>query len=337
MSTSPATTTSPRRPRPVRAPARWAITCPPTPGTMPTATCWPPGPGPARSRKRSTTGPAKWSRPTPARISTPTADLTYAEATTLQATDTVVEQTQNWYDADGNAIATADYQQFPGDAVTGRAYRRQLLCHRHGQFLRRGGPRHRGRQLRPRGLRPAPASRITSSTADGGVDRRRKRQLPWPPKVASTGPGRYLAEPFARLHRQRRPSTSTPSPPARSWTPSTMPASSPRPNPTCWAARSARSRTTIALPTATPAADSAAPETSCRNDTAQDVTTDDQYDSAGRLVTQTAYDNKGSHSQRGRSDEVPVYLASTGRFRPTRSIPTPPTYSRRTPRRSIGP
>ncbi len=50
--------------------------------------------------------------------STPTADLSYAQATTLQSTDTVVEQEQTWYDADGNTIATADYQRLPGDTTT---------------------------------------------------------------------------------------------------------------------------------------------------------------------------------------------------------------------------
>src|SRR5271157_1411521 len=46
-----------------------------------------------------------------------TGSLTYAQAATLQSTDTVVQQTQTWYDADGNLIATANYQRFPSDTT----------------------------------------------------------------------------------------------------------------------------------------------------------------------------------------------------------------------------
>jgi YD repeat-containing protein len=52
-----------------------------------------------------------------------TPDLSYSGMTNLQGAsayypDTVVEQTQTWYDADGNVIATADYQRLPGDTTT---------------------------------------------------------------------------------------------------------------------------------------------------------------------------------------------------------------------------
>jgi RHS repeat-associated protein len=52
---------------------------------------------------------------------TATADLTYAEATALQSGDIVVQQDQTWQDADGNSIASADYQRFPGDTTTAGA------------------------------------------------------------------------------------------------------------------------------------------------------------------------------------------------------------------------
>ncbi|MGO9108944.1 MAG: Calx-beta domain-containing protein [Thermoguttaceae bacterium] len=51
---------------------------------------------------------------------TATGSLSYAQATTLQTGqggDTVVQQTQAWYDADGNTIATANYQRFPSDTT----------------------------------------------------------------------------------------------------------------------------------------------------------------------------------------------------------------------------
>ena len=47
-----------------------------------------------------------------------TLNLSYAQATGVNGGDTVVEQTQNWYDADGNAVATAEYQRLPGDTTT---------------------------------------------------------------------------------------------------------------------------------------------------------------------------------------------------------------------------
>ena len=50
---------------------------------------------------------------------TATADLTFAEATALQAGDTVVEQTQMWHDADGNTIASAEFKRLPGDTTAG--------------------------------------------------------------------------------------------------------------------------------------------------------------------------------------------------------------------------
>ncbi len=53
--------------------------------------------------------------------STATTDLTYAEATSVNSSDTVVQQTQAWYDADGNTVATADYQRLPGDTTTNGA------------------------------------------------------------------------------------------------------------------------------------------------------------------------------------------------------------------------
>src|SRR5271165_1390631 len=37
----------------------------------------------------------------------------------LQSTDTVVQQDQTWYDADGNSIATAQYELLPGASNTG--------------------------------------------------------------------------------------------------------------------------------------------------------------------------------------------------------------------------
>ena len=46
---------------------------------------------------------------------TATGNLNYTQATTLQLNmDTVVQQTQTWYDADGNAVLSADYQMLPG-------------------------------------------------------------------------------------------------------------------------------------------------------------------------------------------------------------------------------
>ncbi len=47
-----------------------------------------------------------------------TADLTFADVAGVNSGDTVVEQTQTWYDADGNVVATADYQRLPGDTTT---------------------------------------------------------------------------------------------------------------------------------------------------------------------------------------------------------------------------
>jgi len=48
----------------------------------------------------------------------PTAGMAYGEATTVGSTETdVIEQTQTWYDADGNTIATADYQRLPNDTT----------------------------------------------------------------------------------------------------------------------------------------------------------------------------------------------------------------------------
>jgi hypothetical protein len=52
---------------------------------------------------------------------TATADLTYAEATALQSGDIVVQQDQTWYDGDGSTIASADYQRLPGDTTTAGA------------------------------------------------------------------------------------------------------------------------------------------------------------------------------------------------------------------------
>src|SRR5271165_290978 len=37
----------------------------------------------------------------------------------LQSTDTVVQQDQTWYDADGNSIATAQYELLPDASNTG--------------------------------------------------------------------------------------------------------------------------------------------------------------------------------------------------------------------------
>ena len=71
----------------------------------------------------------------------PPADLTYAEATTLQSGDTVVEQDQSWFDADGNVIATADYQRLPGDTTSTGAHRLELIRYRLGFLLRPGRPR----------------------------------------------------------------------------------------------------------------------------------------------------------------------------------------------------
>ena len=55
--------------------------------------------------------------------STATASLfsngNWNQAMYLQSSDTVVEQTQTWYDADGNTVVSADYQQFPGDTQSG--------------------------------------------------------------------------------------------------------------------------------------------------------------------------------------------------------------------------
>ena len=48
-----------------------------------------------------------------------TTSLSYNDATILEGADTVVEQDQTWYDADGNVIATADYQRLPGDTTQG--------------------------------------------------------------------------------------------------------------------------------------------------------------------------------------------------------------------------
>jgi hypothetical protein len=44
--------------------------------------------------------------------------MTYDEATTLQTTDTVVEQNQTWYFPANNAVLSATFQRFPGDTTT---------------------------------------------------------------------------------------------------------------------------------------------------------------------------------------------------------------------------
>ena len=44
---------------------------------------------------------------------------TWDAANVVDSTDTIVEQTQTWYDAASNAVATADYQRFPNSAATG--------------------------------------------------------------------------------------------------------------------------------------------------------------------------------------------------------------------------
>ena len=52
-------------------------------------------------------------------VASPNSSLSYEQATRVQNTDPVVEQTQSWYDAAGEQGATVDYQALPGSAATG--------------------------------------------------------------------------------------------------------------------------------------------------------------------------------------------------------------------------
>ena len=189
-----------------------------------------------------------------------------------------MEQTQTWYDAAGNTVATADYQRLPADTTTGALTARTSTRHGHRRFLRPRRPGHRGRQHYGRQDVVAGAASVVFGSggsliaaADGNPAITEPASLPQPGPQSATWSAKRI--------------TSTTRPPARSWTKSTMPAWSRKPSPIFWVALTTiqnyvASGLTSGLPTL--------------SDISQDALTAYQYDTAGRMAAQIVYDANGS-------------------------------------------
>ena len=154
------------------------------------------------SRSTPTTAWAGWST---SYTCFDTDETAYADADDVTG-DTVIEQSQTWYDQAGQAVATATYQRLPDDTSTAGALDgRQQLRHRLGRLVRWAGPHRRHGQLRPRGrgFRPdALLLRRHSGTDAGGAysagDCRRDRN--GIPDVAEAAPP--ATELLRQLHRR---------------------------------------------------------------------------------------------------------------------------------------
>ena len=91
-------------------------------------------------------------------------NATAGQATLDLGNDTILQQTQTWYDPAGEPVAAATYERFADDApvtgTVGATFLHQQLRHRLGHLLRRPRPRRQPGRLRPRGLalllRPQP-------------------------------------------------------------------------------------------------------------------------------------------------------------------------------------